>query len=258
MQPSPTPAPPETLSRSAVPENPSLATVAPSPGSGLPERLESDMGIRLRLLREALREYDRDLLESFDRLRGDIGRAQGEPGRAQGEPVSVQAEPGGASPNPAAHGGPSRGAALGQAVALVDSLPLRDAQLLARAFATYFHLANLCEENYRVAALHERERKVALDAPTDPVNEMTGAYRRLIDEVGPAQAKAAARAARVPPRSSPPTPPRRAGGPSKVKIRRIAELLEEHQRLGGSDLAGERAATSAARSTRCSAPPPSR
>ena len=99
MQPSPTPAPPETPSRSAVPENPSLATVAPSPGSGLPERLESDMGICLRLLREALREYDRDLLESFDRLRGDIGRAQGEPVSVQGEPGRACAEPGGTSPD---------------------------------------------------------------------------------------------------------------------------------------------------------------
>ena len=243
MQPSPTPAPPETPSRSAVPENPSLATVAPSPGSGLPERLESDMGICLRLLREALREYDRDLLESFDRLRGDIGRAQaepvsvqGEPGRAQGEPVSVQAEPGGTSPDPTAHGGPSREAALGQAVALVDSLPLRDAQLLARAFATYFHLANLCEENYRVAALHERERKVALDAPTDPVNEMTGAYRRLIDEVGPAQAKLLLERLEFHPVfTAHPTEARRRA--VEVKIRAIAELLEERQRLGGSDLA---------------------
>ena len=32
-----------------------------------------------RAVKEALREYDRDLLESFDRLRGDIGRAQAEP-----------------------------------------------------------------------------------------------------------------------------------------------------------------------------------
>ncbi len=31
---------------------------------------------------------------------------------------------------------------------------MHDAQLLARAFATYFHLANLCEENYRVSVLH--------------------------------------------------------------------------------------------------------
>ena len=39
-------------------------------------------------------------------------------------------------------------------------MDVHDAQLLARAFTTYFHLANLCEENYRVSVLHSREAAV--------------------------------------------------------------------------------------------------
>ncbi len=45
----------------------------------------------------------------------------------------------------------------------IDEMNLHDAQLLARAFATYFHLANLSEENYRVSVLHERENNVPVD-----------------------------------------------------------------------------------------------
>ena len=41
---------------------------------------------------------------------------------------------------------------------------------------SYFHLANLCEENYRVSVLHKRETAVDENQAVDPVNEMTGAY----------------------------------------------------------------------------------
>ncbi len=204
-------------------QNPSLNPTAPAgapeqqpaspalpPETGLPERLEGDMGLCLRLLRTVLREFDPALCDRFDRLRAHV-TADGPDG----------------APGPHA---------LDGAVALIDSLCVRDAQLLARAFATYFHLANLCEENYRVAALHEREAKVALDAPTDPVNEMTGAYRRLIDEVGPVRARELlARLEFHPVFTAHPTEARRRA--VEVKIRAIAELLDERPRLGGSDLA---------------------
>ena len=32
----------------------------------------------------------------------------------------------------------------------IDNLSMEDSVLLMRAFVTFFHLANLCEENYRV------------------------------------------------------------------------------------------------------------
>ena len=35
---------------------------------------------------------------------------------------------------------------LKEAVNVIDNMTLHDAQLLARAFATYFHLANLCDD----------------------------------------------------------------------------------------------------------------
>ncbi len=192
------------------------ARPSPPPSeTGLPERLAGDMELCLRLLRTALREFDPCLLERFDQLHADV--------TAGGDPAAAGA------PAPGPEG-------VDAAVALIDGLDVRDAQLLARAFAAYFHLANLCEENYRAAALRERERKVALDAPADPVNEMTGAYRRLIDEVGPARArKLLARLEFHPVFTAHPTEARRRA--VEVKIRRIAELLEERPHLGGSDLA---------------------
>lgn len=78
---------------------------------------------------------------------------------------------------------------LKEAVNVIDNMTLHDAQLLARAFATYFHLANLSEENYRVSVLHERENNVSVDQAVDPINELTVAYHQLINETGPAKAK---------------------------------------------------------------------
>ena len=120
------------------------------------------------------------------------------------------------------------------AVKTIDAMNLHDAQLLARAFATYFHLANLCEENYRVSVLHEREAKVDDKQAIDPVNEMTKAYHQLIAEMGPAQAKELlGRLEFHPVFTAHPTEARRKA--VEGKIRRIAELLSVHKYLGGSD-----------------------
>ena len=111
---------------------------------------------------------------------------------------------------------------------------LHDAQLLARAFATYFHLANLSEENYRVSVLHQRENQVEDDEAVDPVNELTTAYHQLLTEMGPAKAKALLEKLEFHPVfTAHPTEARRKA--VEGKIRRIAELLEENKRLGGSD-----------------------
>jgi len=119
---------------------------------------------------------------------------------------------------------------LAKAVATIDAMNLHDAQLLARAFATYFHLANLSEENYRVSVLHQRENQVEDDEAVDPVNELTTAYHQLLTEMGPAKAKALLEKLEFHPVfTAHPTEARRKA--VEGKIRRIAE----NKRLGGSD-----------------------
>ena len=119
-------------------------------------------------------------------------------------------------------------------VDIVDKMDVHDAQLLARAFTTYFHLANLCEENYRVSVLHSREAAVNEDQAVDPVNEMTCAYHQLINEMGPARAKELLDQLEFHPVfTAHPTEARRKA--VEGKIRRISQLLEAHKLLGGSD-----------------------
>ncbi|PLS31251.1 phosphoenolpyruvate carboxylase [Bifidobacterium margollesii] len=188
---------------------------------GLPSDLRLDMDLFLRLLRTALKEYDEDLLEKFDNLLDYANEATSEEFGGTGL--------GYRDPDPEQAG-------FEKAVKLIDSVSVADATLLARAFATYFHLANLSEENYRVNVLRAREKEVPLNAPTDPINEMTGAYQRMIKECGPAKAKELLNKLEFHPVfTAHPTEARRKA--IEGKIRRIAELLEERPRLGGSDLA---------------------
>ena len=105
---------------------------------------------------------------------------------------------------------------------------------MARAFATYFHLANLSEENYRVSVLHERENNVSGEQAVDPINELTVAYHQLINEMGPAKAKELLDQLEFHPVfTAHPTEARRKA--VEGKIRRISELLGEYKILGGSD-----------------------
>ncbi|MCH4160261.1 MAG: phosphoenolpyruvate carboxylase [Bifidobacterium sp.] len=183
----------------------------------LPESLKYDMDLCLRILRDVLGEFNPQLLESFDELRQNAVEASAE------HFSDVLTDP-----HPDEDG-------LAKAVSLIDEISMHDSQLLARAFTTYFHLANLCEENYRVAALHKREAEVDLNAATDPVNEMTGAYHQLIDEMGPAKAQELLEKLEFHPVfTAHPTEARRKA--VEGKIRRVAELLEERPKLGGSDL----------------------
>ncbi len=48
-------------------------------------------------------------------------------------------------------------AGVDQAAAIVSAWPLDRAELVARAFTVYFHLANLAEEHQRIRTLHERD-----------------------------------------------------------------------------------------------------
>ena len=63
--------------------------------------------------------------------------------------------------------------AFREVVDLIDSLPLDKQQVIVRAFTSFFHLANLSEENYRVAQLREREAGASTDTEVDPANELT-------------------------------------------------------------------------------------
>ena len=137
----------------------------------LPASLKEEMDLCLQILREVLGEFDENLLAKFDEVREHALKASDE--RFSGILSDT---------NPDQDD-------LQKVVDIVDKMDVHDAQLLARAFTTYFHLANLCEENYRVSVLHSREAAVNEDQAVDPVNEMTCAYHQLINEMGPARAK---------------------------------------------------------------------
>ena len=74
--------------------------------------------------------------------------------------------------------------AFRDAVAMLDSLDIDEKQMVVRAFTSFFHLANLSEENYRVETLLEREREVSIDSAIDSSNELTVAYDQLVREMG--------------------------------------------------------------------------
>lgn len=182
----------------------------------LPVSLKADMDLCLQILREVLGEFDERLLATFDTVRQYAVDASAE--RFAGALTDTHPEQDD----------------LMMAVKTIDSMNLHDAQLLARAFATYFHLANLCEENYRVSVLQEREAQVDENQAVDPVNEMTCAYHKLLSEMGPAKAKELLNKLEFHPVfTAHPTEARRKA--VEGKIRRISQLLVAHKTLGGSD-----------------------
>ena len=182
----------------------------------LPASLKEERDLCLQILREVLGEFDENLLAKFDEVREHALKASDE--RFSGILTDT---------NPDQDD-------LQKVVDIVDKVDVHDAQLLARAFTTYFHLANLCEENYRVSALHQREAAVNEDQAVDPVNEMTCAYHQLINEMGPARAKELLDQLEFHPVfTAHPTEARRKA--VEGKIRRISQLLEAHKLLGGSD-----------------------
>ena len=180
----------------------------------LPASLKHDMDLCMSILREVLGEFDPKLLATFDEVRAHTVEASA-------------AHFGGVEQHPDEDG-------LAKAAAIIDAMNLHDAQLLARAFATYFHLANLCEENYRVSVLHKREEEVDGNEPVDPANELTLAYHQLIQEMGPAKARELLDKLEFHPVfTAHPTEARRKA--VEGKIRRISQLLAASKHLGGSD-----------------------
>ena len=198
-----------------------LAVVAPIGTKGteeheLPPSLRNNMELCLQILREVLDEFDPKLLNMFDEVRTDA--------------VEASAEHFAGFLDDSDHGNEG----LRKAVEIIDAMNLHDAQLMARAFTTYFHLANLCEENHRVSVLRQRESEVDENQAVDPVNELTVVYHQLITEMGPAKAKALLEKLEFHPVfTAHPTEARRKA--VEGKIRRIAELLEVRPLLGGSE-----------------------
>ena len=182
----------------------------------LPPSLRNNMELCLQILREVLDEFDPKLLNMFDEVRTDA--------------VEASAEHFAGFLDDSDHGNEG----LRKAVEIIDAMNLHDAQLMARAFTTYFHLANLCEENHRVSVLRQRESEVDENQAVDPVNELTVVYHQLITEMGPAKAKALLEKLEFHPVfTAHPTEARRKA--VEGKIRRIAELLEVRPLLGGSE-----------------------
>lgn len=182
----------------------------------LPASLQDDMDLCLQILREVLKEFNPDLLSTFDTV---LNYAV----EASAEQYSDLMD----DPDPEHEG-------LQKAVEVIDNMNLQDAQLLARAFTTYFHLANLCEENYRVSVLHEREANVDDNQAVDSSNALTVAYHQILTEVGPAKAKSLLSKLEFHPVfTAHPTEARRKA--VEGKIRRIAELLDVRPLLGGSE-----------------------
>ncbi len=184
------------------------------PTLNVPESIAENMDLFLRLVRKVLDEFDPGLLETFDVLLSDAFRANAD------EAAETQDEL----------------AAFAELERTIDALDERRATLLMRAFVAYFHLANICEERYRVDSLREREAAVDPSADADPINDLTVAYRRLVEECGRGRAIALLQRLEFRPVfTAHPTEARRKA--VEGKIRRISDLLEQRSRLGGAALA---------------------
>ena len=143
----------------------------------IPEELRDNLALFLRLERRVLSEYDPEIADLFDKiLTAEIVVNAGNPGTcAADEAVDEQGVPTADEPT---------AVAFREVVDLIDSLPLDKQQVIVRAFTSFFHLANLSEENYRVAQLREREAGASTDTEVDPANELTVAYHQLENELG--------------------------------------------------------------------------
>ena len=184
-------------------------------GVDVPETIADNMALFLRLVRKVLDEFSPSLRETFDTLLADAIRANED---ESGEDAEAHA---------------ASGAAFADLERVIEGLDEDSATMLMRAFVSYFHLANICEENYRVGSLRARESRVPTSDAADPINDITVAFNQLVDECG--RGKAIALLHRLefrPVFTAHPTEARRKA--VEGKIRRIAGLLEERSRLGGA------------------------
>ena len=207
-----------------------------------PAELRDNLALFLRLVRKVLGEYDEDLRRSFDTLLVNAIAAGPDDASARIEElrVSEKGSPAGFVASIAAAIDSARTAdaekrslnSFLQFVSKIDDLSVEKSTLLMRAFVTYFHLANLCEENYRVQSLRAREAAVPTTAADNPINDITVAYRQLIEECGEETARLCLKRLEFHPVfTAHPTEARRKT--IEKRIRTISELLDERAQLGG-------------------------
>lgn len=116
-----------------------------------------------------------------------------------------------------------------------DALSNADKRQLMRAYVAFFHLANICEEHYRVRALEDYERTQHKKSAHAPHNDLTRAFAQLTDEVGSVRAhEILAKLEFRPVFTAHPTEARRKA--TEGKIRRIYDLLIKRDTLGGAEL----------------------
>ena len=189
-------------------------------GVDIPDDLKENLALFLRLGRKVLTEYNPEVRNTFDRLLEDSIAVNTKVEGGENEVVED----------------PQIKASFKEAVDTIDGLDSEAAVMITRAFATFFHLANICEENYRVNVLRSREQAVPTSADEDPINDLTVAYRQLVDECGRGKAMAFLNRLEFHPVfTAHPTEARRKA--VEGKIRRITTLLDEHSKLGGGQLA---------------------
>lgn len=170
-------------------------------GVDVPEGIAAHMALFLRLVRTVLAEQDSTLREDFDALLDCAIHANSDDQMLDQNAFSLLEE-------------------------RIASFDIQRLTLLMRAFVSYFHLANICEENYRVTSLKAREQEVSLFAEADPINDITVAFQQLTAECGQARAEELLKQLEFHPVfTAHPTEARRKA--VEGKIRRIAELLEK-------------------------------
>ena len=180
----------------------------------VPESIRDNMALFLRLVRKVLEESDPEMRATFDVLLDDAIKASYDEDGATEEATEAFAD----------------------LERVIDGLDEAHATMLMRAFVAYFHLANICEENYRDESLRLRERTVPTTAEADPINDITVAYRQLVDECGRGKAMALLNRLEFHPVfTAHPTEARRKA--VEGKIRRISGLLQQRSELGGIALA---------------------
>ena len=204
-----------------------MARTRDSDRAALPEPMRRDV----RLLGDILGEIIRDsggpgLLADVERLRHAVIDARNEGGRARGD--------GGREPPVPGRGG--RGDAGDEIATLVASWSLEQAEQVARAFAVYFHLANLAEEHQRIRNLRER------DTGTEPVREsLAAAVAEIGHDAGPEHLRELLASLRVHlVLTAHPTEARRRA--VVAALRRISGLLDvlDDQRAAAADYAEAR------------------
>ncbi len=127
--------------------------------------------------------------------------------------------------------------AFERAAAIADGLSIERADEVARAFTAYFHLVNLVEEHQRVRVLRERGDRPSRSGTPDTI---ATAFERLAGEVGEETALARLQALRFHPVfTAHPTEARRRA--ISTSIRRLSELLAEHDDAAGNDSESRRA-----------------